>query len=372
MRVLHLMARMNLGGTARYLGQLANALNSDGVETLVVTGYVQDGEIEDPIVHELTKIKRIKTLGRKISPLNDAKAINELIEIVNEFRPDIIHSHTFKAGFIARFPQKRINQAAGKKVKYVHTFHGHQLTNPEFSGIKGIVLKLVEKNLAKKSDKLVAVGKLVAQDLASTGIGKIENYVNIPPGITALKKINQNEAREKLGLSKSELIFGYLGRLIPVKGPLRFVEVTKKFPKVAFALGGEGQLFEEIKREAPPNVKVLGWVNSSEFMSAINVLVATSDSEGIPVALIEAALAGVPVISTNVGSVSEVVINGKTGLVTSNDVNEIAGAINKFIDDPILITAYGTNAKRFAASEFSTAKMVERHKKLYKSVLATS
>ena len=114
MRVLHLMARMNLGGTARYLGQLANALNSDGVETLVVTGYVQDGEIEDPIVHELTKIKRIKTLGRKISPLNDAKAINELIEIVNEFRPDIIHSHTFKAGFIARFPQKRINQEIGR------------------------------------------------------------------------------------------------------------------------------------------------------------------------------------------------------------------------------------------------------------------
>lgn len=369
MRVLHLMARMNLGGTARYLGQLANALNSEGVETLVVTGYVQDGEVEDPIVHELTKIKRIKSLGRKISPLNDAKAINELIEVVTEFKPDIIHSHTFKAGFIARFPQKRINQAAGKKVKYVHTFHGHQLTNPEFAGIKGIVLKIIEKNLAKKSDKLIAVGQIVAQDLASAGIGKIENYVNIPPGITALKKLNQSEAREKLGLSKSDLIFGYLGRLIPVKGPLRFVEVTKKFPKVSFALGGEGQLFDEIKKDAPSNVKVLGWVNSAEFMSAIDVLVATSESEGIPVALIEAAFAGVPVISTDVGSVSEVVKDGKTGFVTSKNVDDLASAINRFLQDPILIKAYGTNAKRVAANEFSTTKMVERHIAMYQSII---
>jgi glycosyltransferase involved in cell wall biosynthesis len=223
--------------------------------------------------------------------------------------------------------------------------------------------------LAKKSNKLVTVGENVWRDLVHAGIGTPNQYVNIPPGITALKKIDKSEAREFLGLKTNELIFGYLGRLIAVKGPIRFIEITKKFPDINFALAGEGELFEVISKSAPANVKILGWVNSAKFMSAIDVLVATSESEGIPVALIEAAFAGVPVISTDVGSVSEVVINGKTGFVTSKDVDEIARAIRKFIADPILINAYGTNAKRFAASNYSVEKMVFRHMKLYEEII---
>ena len=369
MRVLHLMARMNLGGTARYLGQLANALSDEGIETLVVTGYVQGGEIEDPIVHEVKNLKRIKNLGRKISPLNDFKSIQELNRIVHEFKPEIIHTHTFKAGFIARFAKNRLLKSANKEIKFVHTFHGHQLTNPEFSGVKGFILKKIEKFLAKKTDKLISVGEIVSSDLISEGIGREEQFVNIPPGITALTKINKIEAREKLKISSDGLIFGYLGRLIAVKGPMRFIEVAKKLPNIDFILGGDGELFEEVKRNAPSNVIVLGWVISSEFMSAIDVMVATSESEGIPVALIEAAYAGIPVISTDVGSVSEVVINGKTGFVVGKNTDEIVKAINKFSSDPILVKAFGTNAKRLAANEFTTARMVQRHKELYFSLL---
>ena len=120
MRVLHVIARLNVGGTARYLETLSLGLTAAGIENAIATGFVQDGEIEDECVARLP-ILRVKHLGRAISPLNDLRARHELKKIVADFNPDIIHTHTFKAGFIGRSIR-----FSGRRI---HTYHGHVLSD---------------------------------------------------------------------------------------------------------------------------------------------------------------------------------------------------------------------------------------------------
>ena len=122
LRVLHVIARMNVGGTARYLGNLLPTLKIKGVEVLLAVGHVQQNEVEDSILEELP-FRRIESMGRAISPFHDLKSLLQLKKLIREFQPDIIHSHTFKAGLLSRILFPRIPK--------IHTFHGHLLADPE-------------------------------------------------------------------------------------------------------------------------------------------------------------------------------------------------------------------------------------------------
>ena len=125
MRVLHVIARLNVGGTARYITQLANELPKHGIETFVATGFVQGAEVEDPSAQSIELI-RVPAMGRSIRPIKDHLARKQLEKIIQEVKPDIIHTHTFKAGYVIRMKKQSI--------PVIHTFHGHLLDDPEFSG----------------------------------------------------------------------------------------------------------------------------------------------------------------------------------------------------------------------------------------------
>ena len=155
MRVLHVIARLNVGGTARYITQLAHELPQHGIETFVATGFVQGDEVEDPSAQSIDVI-RIPALGRSINPIKDHLARKQLEKIIEDVKPDIIHTHTFKAGYITRMKKQPI--------PVVHTFHGHLLDDPEFSGFKSKIIIAIEKKLAKRSAKLVTVGHIVGQE----------------------------------------------------------------------------------------------------------------------------------------------------------------------------------------------------------------
>jgi glycosyltransferase involved in cell wall biosynthesis len=161
-RVLHVIARLNVGGTARYITQLANELPKHGIETFVATGFVQGNEVEDPSAQSIQVI-RIPALGRSINPIKDHLARKQLDKIISEIKPDIIHTHTFKAGYITRMRKQ--------SVPVIHTFHGHLLDDPEFSGFKSKVIIAIERKLAKRSAKLVTVGEIVGQELLEERIG---------------------------------------------------------------------------------------------------------------------------------------------------------------------------------------------------------
>ena len=365
MKVLHLIARMNVGGTARYLTMLDQGLNANGIESSIATGFVQGAEAEDPSI-EKVKLHRIKHLGRAINPIADHLAIKEFLALVKEIKPDIIHTHTFKAGFIARFKKKAIIDLAGKDIKFVHTFHGHLLDDPEFSGLKKSLIILIERTLAKRTDKLVSVGQLVSDELLDTEIGNPSQYVNIPPGVNALELIDKKEAQEMLGIPNSGNVVGWLARVTGVKNPLLAAEVANEFSDVQFIFGGSGDQLDELKASVKENSKVFGWVDAATFISACDVILSTSENEGMPIALIEAQMAGKPVVATDVGSVGEVVKIGITGFVTEKSKYQLVAKLQETLTDAELAKSMGKAAETHANKAFSPSAMVQKHIDLYK------
>jgi glycosyltransferase involved in cell wall biosynthesis len=359
MRVLHVIARLNVGGTARYITRLAEELPKHKIETFVATGFVQGSEQEDPSAKKL-KVFRIPSLGRQINPIKDHFAFKQLLEVIKEVQPDILHTHTFKAGYIGRIKTEEIKKAAGKQVKFVHTFHGHLFNDPEFSGIKSLIITSFERRLAKSTHAIVTVGAQVGKELLERKIGQPEQFTNIPPGVEFLK-MSRATPRKKVTV-------GWIARVTGVKNPLRALEIAKLFPDSQFLIAGDGDMFDQVKAQAPRNTKVLGWTDASKLFAASDIILSTSENEGMPIALIEAQLASKPVVATNVGGVSEVVINNKTGFVTHKNTEDLAKALEKLINSKVLRTAQGKAAKAHAEKAFSVEKMIQAHASLYKKL----
>ena len=354
-KVLHVIARMNVGGTARYVSELVEAIP----DSKLATGFVQGSEVEDPSVSQLPVI-RINHLGRKISLVNDYKAWRELREAVRECKPEIIHTHTFKAGLIGRLVRG--------KHKHIHTFHGHLFEDRSFSGLEKKIVTLIEKWLAPRADVLISVGHNVGKELREEGIGVGQKWVSIAPGVEALTLLEQSDARKSIGVNESEMLIGWMARMTSVKNPNLLLQVASRLPDVQFVMAGGGDLLETIKSNAPENVKVIGWADSATFWSAVDIAISTSDNEGMPVALIEAQLAGLPVIATNVGSNSEVIQDEVTGLIASRSVDALVGAVNRFTSLPSLIRTQGDKGRVRASKEFSLEKMIRSHADLYREV----
>ena len=361
MRVLHVIARLNVGGTARYITQLANELPKHGIETFVATGFVQGAEVEDESAQSIDLI-RIASMGRSINPIKDHLARKQLDKIIAEVKPDIIHTHTFKAGYVIRMKKQ--------PVPVIHTFHGHLLDDPEFSGFKSKVIVELERMLAKKSAKLVTVGRRVSEDLLAKGIGHLAQFVNIPPGVEALEITPKSEAIQKLGLEDDgRPIVGWIARVTGVKNPMRVLEVAKILPDTRFVMAGGGDLYYQVRDAAPANVSVIGWAEAGDVFGASDLILSTSENEGMPVALIEAQLAGKPVVATDVGSVSEVIANHETGLVTNKNAGSIASAVNTLLLDTQKRNEMGLLAVSRAQALFSINRMINAHIELYKSIV---
>ena len=361
MRVLHVIARLNVGGTARYITQLANELPKHGIETFVATGFVQGDEIEDPSAASIDLI-RIPALGRSINPIKDHLARRQLEKIIAEIKPDIIHTHTFKAGYISRM-KKLV-------VPVVHTFHGHLLDDPEFSGFKSKVIVEVERKLAKRSVKLVTVGRRVADELLEQRIGHRAQYVNIPPGVLALNVTPRAQALANLNLEDTgKPIVGWIARVTGVKNPMRALEVADAMPDTHFVMAGGGDLLDQVKATAPSNVSVVGWAEATDLFGSSDIIISTSENEGMPVALIEAQLAGKPVVATDVGSVSEVILNHETGIVTNKNAGSIALALESLILDKAKRNEMGRLAAARSQALFSVERMINAHIELYASIV---
>ena len=362
---LHIIARLNLGGTAKYLITLSDGLNKTGIKSLIATGYVQTGEIEDPNVKKLKPI-RIKNLGRKISLINDLKAAKEVREVILRIKPDIVHTHTFKAGLLVRAQRNRIEEGLGEKIKFVHTFHGHLFDDPEFKGFKALAIKSIEKSLSKRSDQLITVGKRVKSDLDGKGIYGKNKTISIPPAVTPLKLQSKSSALKKYGgKNKNRVRVLWLARVTGVKNPQRVIEIAKRLPEIDFYLAGGGDLLERVKKEAPRNLKVLGWQDAKSILPIADIFLSTSENEGMPIALIEAQLAGIPVVATNVGSVPEVVLHNKSGIICSKSNDNLIVAIKKLAQSKALRTKFGKAGRVHALKSFSEKNLISSHKKLY-------
>jgi glycosyltransferase involved in cell wall biosynthesis len=359
-KVLHVIARMNVGGTATYLLNLLNGLDRSEVETKLVIGNVPSNENEDSRVAQLD-YQRIRGLSRAISPLKDLRARRQLWEIIDQYSPDLIHSHTFKAGVLVRSKKTSI--------PIIHTFHGHHLYDPDYGKFARLVLNGIERKLARRSKKILTIGSRVGKELLDVGIGKKSQYQSIAPGVRVPKLSDRSKIVERFSLYPDRLNVLWMGRLTRVKRPDRVIELAKHYPEVNFIMAGDGELREELEAKADENVHLLGVQNSDEMFSLADIVLLTSDSEGMPLTLIESQLAGVPAIATDVGSVSEIVENEVTGLLTSTQIEEILSSLGRLLDDSRLRSTMAKNARELALDRFSIEKMVDSHIQVYKQAL---
>ena len=373
-RVLRIIARMNVGGPAVQISGLMRGLNPEEFDQRLLTGFCAEDE-QDFIDTQATDVSatRIRGLGRAINARDDARVIPELIKQIREFKPHIIHTHTAKAGVLGRAAAK----AARSDAKLVHTFHGH-LLHGYFSPGKTRIVATIEKMLAAKTDALVAVGPQVRDDLLEAGIGKPDQYEIIPPGLELGSVPERALARELLNEAGTQPLVSMIGRITKIKRPDRFADVAsimkKSHPEVRFLVAGAGDeeptLATRITNEQLP-ISLLGWRSDiATILAASNLLVLTSDNEGTPLSLIQAAMAGIPVVATNVGSVKDVVLDGVTGILCPPEPQAIAKAIQELIDNPEQAEGMGRKAKKFAEERFGVARLVHDHETLYKKLLS--
>jgi glycosyltransferase involved in cell wall biosynthesis len=373
MRVMQIIARMNVGGPAVLVADLMRNLDSSKFETRLVTGYCDENESDylDEVATDIEAI-RIPGLGRSISIGKDLKAFFLLMIEIKRFKPNVVHTHTAKAGVLGRVAAFLARPSA----KRIHTFHGH-LLHGYFDSRKVQVLILVEKTLGLITYKFVAIGNVVKNDLVDAGIAKKNKFEIIYPGLQNLNLYPKLEARKTLGLDPEKIYLVYVGRLTQIKRPDRLIDLGRSLkvdhPRTHIVIAGAGELLEKLTAKSESEslpITFLGWRNDIDLiLSASDIALLCSDNEGIPLTLIQASQAGLPIVCTNVGSVSDIVIDGVTGLLTEASANGLIQGVSKLLDDPGLRARLGESGQMRSRELFSSQAMVEFHEELYSQSL---
>lgn len=370
-RVLRIIARMNVGGPAVQVTGLMRNLASRGFEQVLLTGYCAEDEA-DYLETQAPDVcaTRIRGLGRAVKATDDTRALKSLVDHIREFRPDIVHTHTAKAGVLGRVAAK----LSGKRPKVVHTYHGH-LLHGYFSPAKTRGVIELERMLARGTDKLVAVGPQVRDDLLDARIGTPDKYAVVPPGLELAATLPKTEARQLLGLG-DEPVVAFIGRITGIKRPDRFAEVTRLAKTrnlgITFLVAGNGDqaaALEQAVRDDDLPVRMLGWRSDVELiLAASDAVILTSDNEGTPVSLIQAALAGLPVVATNVGSVKDVVVDGETGWLVGLTPEDLVAGLQDWLQSPQLGTARGLAAQERATRLYGVQRLAADYAGIYREL----
>jgi glycosyltransferase involved in cell wall biosynthesis len=295
-----------------------------------------------------------------------------LIREIRKFKPDVIHTHTAKAGVLGRLA----GLIAWPQAKRVHTFHGH-LLHGYFNRSKTRLVILLEKLLGLITYRFIAIGNVVKNDLAWAGIAQDSKFEVIYPGLQDLDKYPQTVAKKALGLDQGKKYLVFVGRLTTIKRPERLIDLAgslkDKHPECWLLIAGAGELLEPLSAQAEKEelpITFLGWRKDiGMILSASDIAVLCSDNEGIPLTLIQASQAGLPIVSTDVGSVSDIVVNGLTGLLTEVSSKGLIDGVSVLLNDPDLGHGFGKAGEERARELFSSRTMVECHEKLYSQSL---
>ncbi|MBB4935784.1 glycosyltransferase involved in cell wall biosynthesis [Streptosporangium album] len=369
---MEIIARMNVGGPATQVSGLSEGLDQEEFDHRLYTGHVGAGEgdhldLKGPAV----RVHPIPGLGRSIRPSDDYLALLRLTAAMRAFQPHVVHTRTTKAGTLGRMAACLSRVSAAR----IHVFHGH-LLNGYFTRPKRALYVRSERILASMTDRLVTVGSQVRDELLEARIGRPEQYVVIAPGVRLGPVPERGAARAELGLPPDAPVVAYVGRLTQVKRPDRFVAtaraVLRQVPGCHFVVCGGGELREQIERDIDPirhSFHLLGWRKDVETVySAADVVLLTSDNEGTPLTLVEAGMAGTPAVSTRVGSVAEIVQDGRTGLLAGADADELAGQVVRLLSDPDLARRMGEAACRWTTTSFNVERLVADTEALYRSL----
>lgn len=383
-RVLRVIARLNVGGPAIQVSNLAARLRPLGYETTLLRGRA--GEREGSMEHIAQALgvvpREVPGLRRGIG-MHDLRALRNLIGWIRHFRPHIMHTHTAKAGALGRLAVMAVPWWRPRVV--VHTFHGHVLKG-EFSPRVSRGVALVERVLALAADRVIAVSEEIADDLVEFGVAPREKVEVVHLGFDLSRFADREDEREdvrnttraRLGIPQNARVVAIIARVVKVKRVDRFLAMARQLSDledVYFLVAGDGDLLDALaeSEDARALDGRLIWAGFERDVAAVcfasDVVALTSDNEGTPVCLIEAQAAAVPVVTTEVGGVRTVVRDGESGDVRSKDPGALAGAVRRLLDDTELRARYGACGRRHALSRFGVERLVADIDNLYARLL---
>ena len=388
-RVLNIVNRFNLGGIVHYVSNISKSLDSENFESLIIGGKIEDHETSAKFIfdHENIKIKELPRMRRKISLFNDLISFIEILIIIKNFKPDIVHTHAAKAGLLGRFCYFFCD------AKFIHSYHGN-IFDGYFSSFKNKLIILVERFLALNTDLILALSSSQKSDLVEKyKICNLKKIKVLPIGLDLDKFINlktqkRNNYRRKLCIDDNVSLISIIGRIVPIKNHKLFIDsflycknkLDKNIKAVIVGDGSETQKMIDYAIENKLNVcyKIndldfdiffSSWMTDvTDIIAASDVVVLTSLNEGTPVSIIEAMAGSKACVSTNDGGVSEIIENNSDGIISSSNQIDFGKSIIKIISDPIFKNKIQINAKKKSLSNFNIPIFANRINLIYKSL----
>ncbi len=384
MRVLRVLTRPNVGGPTRQMIAFWHAHREMGVQTVLAVGRCGDGEEPvDLTAHGVPRLAledlargrgqaagwlEVAELGRAPSPWRDALAARRLAACVRSLRPDVVHTHTSKAGLIGR----RVARRHGVPV-IAHTFHGMVLRDYYARPVSSL-LRRVEARLARRTDLLFAVSPSCRDELCALGVVPASTEVT-PPAIElgAFFAGDRDAARQHLGVVGSDPQLGFVGRLVPIKRPDRFASVVAAVAGAVGHVFGDGPLRGAL-HAAGERLRLHG--NRGDLaacLPAMDALVLTSEREGCPLAAIEAFAAGVPVVGFDVPGVRDALATWGAGVLVprADGIDGLVRAVQQLLTEPERRAALVERSRR-ELWRFQPAQVARQLVEAYRRALASA
>lgn len=397
MRILRILNRLNIGGPTYNAAYLTKHLAPE-FETMLAAGNLDDGEAESEYIVTGMGIapRYIKNMHRAIRPWNDWLGYREIKALIREFKPDVVHTHSSKAGALGRLAAANMGVRA-----IVHTFHGHPF-HSYFGPLKTRFFLEVERFLAKRSHAIVAISPTQKKELAEVyRLCPDEKIVVVPNGFdlcrfTLEREKRRVQFRRALSLAEDEVAIGIIGRFAPVKNHSLFLEAFSHIKNAglkakAILIGGGPEKDAAISRAKQLGLNVvsvdyepgfppppadydaifLHWVKKVEnVLPGLDIVALTSLNEGTPATLIEAQAAGVAVVSTRVGGVEDAVAPGFHPFLTpSGDAAAFAQSLSTLVLHPEIRHRLSQEGEKFVHATFSYERLVRDMAALYRRLL---
>ena len=400
-KVMRIITRLNIGGPAYQAIFLTQRLQDSEFQTRLLVGELAKGEGSmEPLAAERgVQFTRVPGLGREINPKTDGVTIAKVYREIRRARPDIVHTHLAKAGFAGR-----IAATLARVPIIIHTYHGH-VFHGYFSRQKTELILRIERWLARRSTRIIVLGEAQEKEILGFNVGRQDQMVRIPLGLELEPFLKAEQyrgvIRKELGIPESTPLIGIIARLVPIKAHEQFLEAARQaaadYPAAQWLIIGDGERRQELDalarglgfqvidndtaggpaKPSPaegPILRFLGFRSDlAQLYADLDVVVLCSKNEGLPVTVIEALASARPVVSTEVGSVRDLIEPGTSGLLTPpGEPDALGNAIKALLADPVAAAEMGRNGRASTYPRLSIDRLESDIRALYTSLALQS